>query len=321
MLANCHHPVELYHLPGFYEPFSAISHMFGAVLFLVLGYLLLRRGRGDRTRMILLGVYVFSSVLLMSMSTVYHMMVRGGTAHRVFERLDHASIVIFISGTFTAAHGLVFDRRHRWLPLAFVWIVAVTGVTLRSVYFDNLPEEVGLVFYLALGGVGFGSVVVLWRRYNFRFVAMLLWGGLAYSIGAVCEYLCWPVPIAGVIHSHEVFHLAALAGALCHWFFLWDVVTGELPLPRLRPPILEAATEALGVAEDGGGAEAREQEGAGAEGGNDGETEGRRDGGANSELDDLRRQARALLDRAAELTDEAQRIAERIEAIGAKRSK
>ena len=28
---------ELYHLPGFYEPFNAISHLLATVVFLVLG--------------------------------------------------------------------------------------------------------------------------------------------------------------------------------------------------------------------------------------------------------------------------------------------
>jgi len=51
---------ELYHLPGFYEPFSAISHLLGAAIFLVLGLLLLQRGLGDRTRLIYLGVLVAS---------------------------------------------------------------------------------------------------------------------------------------------------------------------------------------------------------------------------------------------------------------------
>jgi channel protein (hemolysin III family) len=231
--------VQLYHLPGFYQPFSAISHLFGAVLFAILGGMLLRRGRGDRTRIVLLSVYVASSVLLMSMSGVYHMMVSGGTAHYVFQRLDHASIVIFIAGTFTAAHGLVFVRHHRWLPLAFVWLVAVAGVTLQTIFFDDLPEKVGLMFYLALGWVGLASFVVLWHRYSFSFVALLLGGGVAYTVGAIAEYLRWPVLLAGVVHSHEVFHLAALVGALCHWLFLWRIATGELPLPRLRPSLSE----------------------------------------------------------------------------------
>jgi channel protein (hemolysin III family) len=135
----------------------------------------------------------------------------------------------------------VFVRHHRWWPLAFVWIVAVTGVTLRTIFFDNLPEEVGLMFYLALGWVGLASFVVLWHRYSFSFVALLLGGGLAYTIGAVAEYLRWPVLLDGVIHPHEVFHLAALVGAFCHWLFLWRVATGELPMPRLRPPLTAPA--------------------------------------------------------------------------------
>src|SRR5262249_24159331 len=97
---------ELYHLPGFHEPFSAISHLLGAVVFFLLGLLLLQRGRGNRTRLIYLSVFVASYVFLFSMSGVYHMMVRGGTAHRVMERLDHGAIFVLIAGTFTPAHGL-----------------------------------------------------------------------------------------------------------------------------------------------------------------------------------------------------------------------
>ena len=35
----------LYHLPGFDEPFSAISHLLGAVVFLILGLMPLRSAR------------------------------------------------------------------------------------------------------------------------------------------------------------------------------------------------------------------------------------------------------------------------------------
>ena len=44
--------LNLYHLPGFHEPFNALSHLVGAVLFCVLGFLLLRRGRGDSARLV-----------------------------------------------------------------------------------------------------------------------------------------------------------------------------------------------------------------------------------------------------------------------------
>jgi hypothetical protein len=96
--------------------------------------------------------------------------------------------------------------------------------------------------------------------------------------------------LPGVIHSHEVFHVAALVGALCHWMFLWRVATGELPLPRERPPLLADET-ATAVASAG------------------------RSSAGDAEIAELRRRALELTDRAAELTAEARKIAERIQRI------
>src|SRR5262245_33938352 len=97
-------PPELCPLPGCHEPFSAISHLVGALLFVFLGAFLIRRGnvpggRGRRTRLAFLGIYAASCVLLFSMSALYHSMAHGGTARRVFERLDHAAIFLLVAGT------------------------------------------------------------------------------------------------------------------------------------------------------------------------------------------------------------------------------
>jgi hemolysin III len=221
--------LTLYHLPGFNEPFSAVSHLFGAALFVWLGALLLRRGRGDPGRLASLSVYVFACVLLFSMSGVYHQLVRGGTAHRVLERLDHSAIFVLIAGTFTPVHWILFRGRLRWGPLALIWAAAAFGIVLKTVYFSDLAEWVGLTFYLALGWVGAFSGYHLWRRYGFACIRPLLWGGLAYSVGAVSDFLGWPVRIPGVVHGHEVFHLAVLMGALFHWSFIWRIADGQIP--------------------------------------------------------------------------------------------
>jgi channel protein (hemolysin III family) len=217
---------ELYHLPGFHDPFSAISHLAGAVVFLVLGGLLMRRGRGDPARLAFLGVYTVSGVFLLSMSAVYHMMMRGGTARQVFERLDHSAIFVLIAGTFTPAHGLLFRGWRRWGPLLLIWAAAITGITLKSIFLHGLAEGLGLTSYLALGWVGVLSALSLWRRYGFAFVEPLVLGGAAYSVGGVLEYLGWPVLIPGVVHAHEVFHLAVLVGVFCHWCFIWQFAAG-----------------------------------------------------------------------------------------------
>jgi hemolysin III len=218
----------LEHLPGFYDPFSSISHLFGAAMFLYLGSLLLRRGRGDRHRLIYLGVYVASGVILMSMSGVYHMMVRGWNARDVMARLDHGAIFLLIVGTYTPVHGILFHGWQRWGPLVVMWSAAIVGITLKTIFFNDLPQWLGLTFYLALGWVGSISAIVLARRYGFAFIKPLLYGGLAYSIGGILDGAGWPVLIPGVVQPHEVFHLAVLVGAFFNYLFIWQFATGEV---------------------------------------------------------------------------------------------
>src|SRR5262249_40158017 len=152
-------------LPGFYDPVSSMSHLLGAVAFALLTPALLRRGRGDPARVAFLGVYAFSCVFLLSMSGVYHMLPVGTGGRSVMERLDHGAIFVLIAGTFTPAHGILFCGAWRWGPLLLIWSAAISGITLKTVFFAGLPEALGLSFYLSLGWVGAFSAAVLWRCY------------------------------------------------------------------------------------------------------------------------------------------------------------
>ena len=219
-------------MPGFRDPVSAASHYAGAAVFAVLGVRLLRRARGDGARLVFLGVYAGSCVLLMLTSAAYHSVAAGGAAQRVLLRLDHGAIFVLIAGTFTPAHGLLFRGPWRWVPLALVWAAALAGVTLKTAYFHAAPEWLSLTFYLALGWFGAVSGCVLWARYGFRFTLPLLLGGVAYSVGAVADFARWPNPVPRLVHAHELFHLAVIAGASFHWAFVRQFAGGRVPPPR-----------------------------------------------------------------------------------------
>jgi len=226
---------KIYSLPGFHDPFSAMSHLFAAVLFGVLGTMVLRKGgRGpvDLTRYVCLLAYVFGCVFLFSMSGVYHMMQAGGTARLVMGRLDHGAIFVLIAASFTPAHGILFHGWLRWGPLIFIWSAAVTGITLKTIFFDDLPEAVGLGLYLAMGWLGALSGSLLALRHGYRFISPLLWGGVAYSIGGALDGFRWPTIIPGVIRSHEVFHVAVVIGAFLHWRFIMQFADGRIPRCR-----------------------------------------------------------------------------------------
>jgi channel protein (hemolysin III family) len=228
-------------IPGFSDPVSSLTHLAGAVVFAILSAFLIARGRGDARRVMSLVVFAFSCVLLLSFSGVYHLLSPGTTARGVLMRLDHAAIFVLIAGSFTPVHVILLRDLWHWHLLAWIWALAIVGLVLKTVYFDATPEWIGLLMYLGLGWQGVISTVALARRSGVRFVLPLVWGALAYTIGAVVDFQGWPVLIAGIVGPHEVFHLAVLAGISFHWAFILGIAGDD------RARVLDAEVAVLGV--------------------------------------------------------------------------
>ena len=207
-------------IAGFSDPVSSISHLVGAVVFAFLAATLLRRGGGDRLRMISLSVFAVSCVLLLGLSGVYHLLSPDTAGRAVLKQLDHAAIFVLIAGSFTPVHVILFRGVWRWGTLAAIWGAAIAGVVVKTVYFDVMPEWLGLTMYLGLGWIGVFSAAALARLYGWRFIRPVLWGALAYTVGALAEFLRWPLLLPGILGPHEIFHLAVLAGISLHWKFI-----------------------------------------------------------------------------------------------------
>lgn len=220
-------------IPGFREPVSCWTHLLAAPVFAVLGYYLVRRGRGHWGRTISLAVMAFSSVFLLSMSAVYHLL-GPGSARDVMRHLDIAAIFVLIAGTVTPAHAILFRGFNRWAPLLLVWSAAATGISLRTIFSDRLMSGLGIAIFLVMGWGGLISCVVLWRRYDYSFVKLLLWGGMAYTAGVVIIGLNWPTVIPGVVTPHELWHVAVIVGLSMHWKFTFQFA-GGLPDVESRP--------------------------------------------------------------------------------------
>lgn len=211
-------------VPGHNDPFSTVSHMVAALVFVWYGFRLILLARGNRVRMISTGIYVFSVIFLLSMSGVFHFLETGGEARAVLQRLDHAGIFILIAGTFTPIHAILYRGIWRWGFLVFIWAIAIAGVTLKTIYFNDLTESLGLMFYIGFGWLGIVSGYLTYRLYGFTFVMPLFFGALAYTAGAVMDFLRWPTLIPGIIGPHEMFHIAIIAGIAWHWQFIRSIV-------------------------------------------------------------------------------------------------
>lgn len=225
---------EILPLAGIASPFCSLSHLAGAVAFGYLFYHLLRR-RLCGLKSIAVAVFALSGTLLLSVSAIYHSISENSGIHNVFQRLDHAAIFVFIAGTFTPIHAILFRGFMRWGMLAIVWAVSIAGITAKTVLFDAIPEPMSLLMYILLGWLGLVAGITLWQRHDFGFIRPLVWGGIAYTLGALLEFTVQPVLIPGIIGPHEIFHIAVLAGISYHWTFIQNSCGIRLPLIYLQP--------------------------------------------------------------------------------------
>lgn len=212
--------ITAFPIPGFREPVSCLTHLLATPVFVVLGCFLVRRGRGHWGHSASLVVMVLSTVFLLSMSAVYHLL-GPGTGRDVMRQLDVAGVFALIAGTVTPVHAILFRGFNRWAPLLLVWSAAATGITLRTIFSEELPRGVGTAVFLVMGWGGAISCILLWSRYGFWFVRPLLWGGVAYTLGVIVLGLKWPTVIPGVVGAHELWHLAVLVGLSLHWRFIF----------------------------------------------------------------------------------------------------
>jgi hypothetical protein len=79
----------------------------------------------------------------------------------------------------------------------------------------------GLSFYLCLGWLGVLSYLKIKSLYGQENTRFLFWGGMCYTVGAVCESFRFPVLIDNVLGPHEIFHVLVVAGAFYHWLFIY----------------------------------------------------------------------------------------------------
>ncbi len=159
-------------------------------------------------------IYGFTMILLYTMSSIYHGLSPKRTAKKVLQVLDHCSIFLLIAGTYTpfALCGLrVVDAATGWWIFIIIWAVAIVGIVLNSIDL-KMFEKFSLICYLAMGWCIIVKANLLPEFLNTTGIALLIGGGLAYTVGAVIYALDHKKR-----YMHSIFHLFILLGSILHF--------------------------------------------------------------------------------------------------------
>lgn len=160
-----------------------------------------------------IGAIVFAStmVLLYLTSTLYHAL-PAGRAKRVFLKLDHGAIYLFIAGSYTPFSLGALGGPWGWSLFGLVWTLAGIGITLKA--FDRLSHPwMSTGLYLAMGWLVVIAAVPLLERVPLTGVIWLVAGGLAYTVGVIFFVLD-----SRIRYSHAVWHGFVALGTGCHFF-------------------------------------------------------------------------------------------------------
>ena len=191
---------------------NSLTHGVGAILAVVgLVVLALSASRHGTARTVV-GCVVFGAalVLLYSSSTLYHSVGPGNPrAKTVLRVLDHSAIFLLIAGTYTPFTLVSLWGPWGWSLFGVVWGLAVAGIALRLAM-KRRPTALFLALYLAMGWCVVVAAKPLLAALAPGGIALLVAGGLAYSLGVVF-YVCRRP------YHHAVWHAFVLAGSAFHY--------------------------------------------------------------------------------------------------------
>lgn len=169
-------------------------------------------------------VFAASVVACFGASALYHRVTWTPRVRLWMRRVDHAGVYLLIAGTYTPVALLVL--RGAWRPtiLAVVWGGAAAAIVLKFAWV-GAPKWLAVAIGLALGWVAVAALPQLVTRLAPWAAALLIIGGLAYTVGALVYARRRPDPIPEVFGYHELFHALTIVAVACQYVAIASIVT------------------------------------------------------------------------------------------------
>lgn len=205
------------------EPVSCLTHMGGAIAALFCTVVLIHKALSiSGSHFVAFAVFGVSLTLLYTASAVYHMLRVSQKISRILQLIDHTMIFSLIAGTYTPACLIPLRGVLGWIILFVVWGAAIAGTFLK-LFWPTAPRLFSTLVYLIMGWLGIVVVVPLFRALTATAFALLLLGGISYTIGAIVYVSKLPRLYPRYFGFHEVFHVFVLLGSTFHTLFMFSL--------------------------------------------------------------------------------------------------
>lgn len=164
-------------------------------------------------------IFGASMVFLYTSSTLYHS-IPNPRAKKVLQYLDHSMIYVLIAGSYTPFCLITLQGYTGIALLCAVWLIAIAGISLQAVLLHK-ADWLNCLLYLSMGWLAVFVIDPLVSTLDSTGLALLVAGGLAYTVGVVF-YIFERIPF-----SHAIWHTFVFAGTTLQFFsVLFYVIPG-----------------------------------------------------------------------------------------------
>lgn len=194
---------------------NAISHGVGVLFAITFLVMLIIRAEGT-TEVLSSLVFGVSMIILYLSSTLFHSFPeKMKRVYNVFQRLDHSSIFLLITGTYTPFLLLVAHNTKGYILLGVLWFITIVGIVFKSIWIKKF-QYVHLALYVIMGW----SIVFVWNDISSQlgnsFLFILL-GGISYTFGVIFY-------VSRFKYAHFVWHIFVLSGSILHFIAIWIIL-------------------------------------------------------------------------------------------------
>lgn len=192
-----------------------VSHHIAFYLAVVAGAWLLA-WTGDPRALSATAIYVTLLAGMFGVSATLHRSDWGPRTFGWLRRADHAMIFALIAGTYTPLCLLGLEPLAGTRLLVLAWTGAGIGIV-RALLWPHAPRAVTFVLFVAVGWLVIAYLPEVRAALDPLAFALILAGGVWFTVGALVYLLRWPDPSPDVFGYHEVFHVMVILGCACHF--------------------------------------------------------------------------------------------------------
>lgn len=159
-------------------------------------------------------IYGATLIIMYTISSVYHGL-KPSTAKKVLRIIDHCDIYFLIAGTYTPI--LLCSIREinpaiAWIIFGVEWGLTALAATLNAIDLKKF-EKISMVCYIGMGWCIIAVAKPTIDAMTLNGFLWILYGGIAYTIGAVLYGLGKKVR-----YMHSVFHIFVVIGSILQFF-------------------------------------------------------------------------------------------------------